>query len=347
MKSKIKASIFIIIFCVLFNLIMRILWILPTPISEFYKERNDTMDIMYIGSSNVYMHFNSTLAYDKYGFTTGIFALGAIPFMTSKYMIEETLKYQNPKLFIIDLSTVATDSKIVFTENNVRNVTNSFKKSNNRINLLNEMQNKLKENKIKTDEKYTFYYPFLLYHNSWKSLNQEKFTKSNNYFKGYYLSNEQIKNISYSDLKWDNDVEELQKYNSKVLIDTLNYLKEKNLNVIFTVPIRNYDLHDKRKINRAIEIIESYGYDVINFNNIETKIVNFKTDLFNWGHLNVYGATKFTLYFSKYLKENYDLPDHRNDKKYLSWNNEYDRFKKLYKELTKNDFDDLLQKSEN
>ena len=54
-------------------------------------------------------------------------------------------------------------------------------------------------------------------------------------------------------------------------------------------------------------------------------------------------ATKYTLYFSKYLKENYDLPDHRDDKKYNSWKTEYKKFKKQYKKLTKNNFDDLLK----
>ncbi len=337
-----RVILFIIVFCMLWNSVFKILNVDANPITEFYKEDKNTMDIAYIGSSNVFMHFNATLAYDKYGFTTGLFSIGSAPFMTSKYMIEEVLKYQRPKLFIIDLSTVATDSNIVFTENNVRNISNSFKQSKNRMNLLNEMLSKLKADGVEIEKDYTFYYPFLLYHNSWKSLTHEKLTKSKNYFKGYYLSEKQVATISYSDLQWVDGSERLQEYNNNVLIDTLEYLKRKNIEVIFTVPIKNYDWHVKRKTNRAIEIIKSYGFNYINFNDLDTNIVDFSTDLYDWGHLNVYGATKYTLYFSKYLKENYDLPDHRNDNKYSSWKSEYERFKIEFNNLTKKNFDDLI-----
>ena len=37
-------------------------------------------------------------------------------------------------------------------------------------------------------------------------------------------------------------------------------------------------------------------------------------------HLNFLGATKLTAYFGSYLKDNYDLTDHRQDEVYSSWN---------------------------
>ncbi len=36
-------------------------------------------------------------------------------------------------------------------------------------------------------------------------------------------------------------------------------------------------------------------------------------------HLNVYGATKVTAYLGDYIKEHYDLPDHRGDEAYSEW----------------------------
>ena len=40
-------------------------------------------------------------------------------------------------------------------------------------------------------------------------------------------------------------------------------------------------------------------------------------------HLNLFGAEKVSIYLGKYLKDNYDLPDHRNEEKYSYWNNDY------------------------
>ena len=70
--------------------------------------------------------------------------------------------------------------------------------------------------------------------------------------------------------------------------------------------------------------------------------INFENNLYNNDHLNIYGSTKYTLYFAKYLKEHYDLPDHRDDKNYASWNKEYERLKTDFNKLTKKNYDDIL-----
>ena len=98
-------------------------------------------------------------------------------------------------------------------------------------------------------------------------------------------------------------------------------------------------------MNSAIKILIENNLDVINFNTLEefNKNIDYSHDFYDYGHLNVYGATKYTLYFSKYLKERYDLPDHRDDQKYKSWDEEYESFKGQYKKLTNKDFENLLQ----
>ena len=44
--------------------------------------------------------------------------------------------------------------------------------------------------------------------------------------------------------------------------------------------------------------------------------------------MNYTGSLKNTKYLAKYLKENRDLPDHRNDKAYKSWNKYYKKYVK-------------------
>ncbi len=82
----------------------------------------------------------------------------------------------------------------------------------------------------------------------------------------------------------------------------------------------------------------------MNFNLVNDFDVDYSKDFLDFAHLNVYGATKFTLYFSDYLSKNYELPDHRKDKNYLSWEEEYDEFKVNFKKLSGKDFDSLLSK---
>ena len=52
--------------------------------------------------------------------------------------------------------------------------------------------------------------------------------------------------------------------------------------------------------------------------------INWETDsLDNGDHVNFNGSLKVNSYLGSVLKENYDLPDHREDTEYQSWNDLY------------------------
>ena len=73
-------------------------------------------------------------------------------------------------------------------------------------------------------------------------------------------------------------------------------------------------------------MVEERGYQVLNFNTPEMAQaldLDWETDFYNSKHVNFLGAEKYTEYLSKYLEENYDLPDHRDDPKYESWEEAY------------------------
>ena len=65
--------------------------------------------------------------------------------------------------------------------------------------------------------------------------------------------------------------------------------------------------------------------------NTETKSlsIDWKEDTRDQGdHLNFKGAMKVTKYMESYLKQNYDLQDHRHDEQYQSWNDSLENYKK-------------------
>ena len=277
-----------------------------------------------------------------------MFAANSVPFISTKNSLIEIQKYQNPKLYIIDLTKLPYKND-TYSEGNIRETIDSFKFSKNRINLINNLMNYTDSlNSIKdkkSHNKYDLYFSFFLYHNKWKNITENSIYRKD-LFKSYLYSSQQNTNLKTNKYIWDYNKLDLDENNKESLEDLLNYINNEKLNVIFTIPIRQYDKNINDMLNTATEIIEDYGYKVINFNILDDFDVDFATDFYDIYHLNVYGATKYTLYFSKYLKENYDLPDHRNDKEYSSWDSEYERFKKIYRELTKKDFNELLQKYE-
>ncbi len=67
--------------------------------------------------------------------------------------------------------------------------------------------------------------------------------------------------------------------------------------------------------NTIQDYADEHGLAYIDFNILKDEIgIDWKKDTGDKGdHINKYGAEKTTNYLIKYLKENYDLPDHRND----------------------------------
>ena len=128
-----------------------------------------------------------------------------------------------------------------------------------------------------------------------------------------------------------------------VMKDLFKFINDNKLNVLFVIPKRVFGDEEIPLLNYSINFIKENGFEIIDFNNLNDFEVDFDHDFYNFAHLNVYGATKYTLYFSRYLHEHYDLKDHRGDSKYKSWDMEYKRFKDDYKKVTGNNFDDLLQ----
>ncbi len=138
----------------------------------------------------------------------------------------------------------------------------------------------------------------------------------------------------------------MTKENQEIFDKLIKYIKKEKLNVIFVIPIRDFLVEHMSVLNQATEIANENQIKIINFNLLDDFDVDFQKDLYNDGHINVFGATKYTEYFSKYLKENYDLQDHRKDESYKSWDKEYNRYKAAYKKLTGNNFEKLIKQGE-
>ena len=348
-KNIIKIIIFIIILFSILYFVIKILWMeLYSMAYYLYDEPQDSIDIVYVGASNVFDHFNSVLAYNEYGYTVGLLSTQSQPFFLIKNCIIESKKYQNPDLYIIDIAKVA-DNIDDITGEKIRKTTDCMKFSKNRIDAINEALSHKKN--IDKKEYINYYFSFLMYHNRWKDMSMRDF-KWNAFgkdilYKGYILNDKNIAINPQEKYIWSDKTNNLKEENKQILMELIDYIKSNNLNVLFVAPIRIYEEEIASEINDAINIIEANKFKVINFNMMNDLNIDFSTDFIDYAHLNVYGSTKYTLYFSKYLHENYELENHKNDKNYISWENEYQRFKKDFLQITNKNFDELLQEYKN
>lgn len=78
-------------------------------IHGFYEERENSLDAVYIGGSNVYAFWAAPLAWEQYGITVYPFACNSMPLIAAKYMIKEARKTQPDSLFIVSINGIGTD----------------------------------------------------------------------------------------------------------------------------------------------------------------------------------------------------------------------------------------------
>ena len=347
MKKIFKVIIFISILVFIWLVVFDVLHVARHFINMFYKEPKSSLDVVYIGNSNVSVHFNTTLAFEQYGYATGLISSGNQPSFLIKNMLIEAQKYQKPKVFVIDINCFGEDFN-VYTEEIIRNSVDNLKLSLNRIDAINRSLkyvniSKNDPNSQSGNNPLNYYFRFLMYHNSWKNITKSSFDPDVLY-KTFWLEYVTTTILPLKDYHWPDERNEIPKDQKEILIDLLKYIKENKLNVLFVIPCKDYTIKEgyAEQINTVSDIIRDKGYEVMNFNTIDDFKVDYSHDFYNRSHLNIYGSTKYTLYFGKYLKEKFDLPDHRDDLKYVSWNDTYLRLIKDIYTYTNKNFNDIV-----
>ena len=68
-------------------------------------------------------------------------------------------------------------------------------------------------------------------------------------------------------------------------------------------------------------MVMDYGYSVLDMQKLAEEIaLDFTTDFYNTGHVNVHGAVKTTDYLARYLTDNYGFQDKHSNPDYSDWN---------------------------
>ena len=79
--------------------------------------------------------------------------------------------------------------------------------------------------------------------------------------------------------------------------------------------------------NTIQDAIEERGFVFLNANDYYEEIgLDFTSDFYNNWHVNTFGASKYTVFLGGYICDHYNLPDHRSDPEYSSWNDAATRF---------------------
>lgn len=298
-----------------------------------YEE--DSLDMIYIGGSSTFTYWQPLRAWDNCGFTSYSYATNSLEADARIYYMKEALKYHRPKLFVVDMNAfIGLGTEIL--ESGMRHGTDSMDfLSVNRWKYIYSYLDK--REKTEETDILSYYFDIIKYHTNIGNLSSPEAWG--------YLDNR----VERSDKGWVwiDDWEELSeptgfKTNARekidirtmdVLIELLEFCKSENIEALFVVSPRIVWQDTEARFNKIGDIVNSYGYNFLNSNDYYEQMgIDFSKDFYNYAHVNLFGAEKYTLFLEDYLKENYELPDHRGEEGYSSWEEEYIKFEQEEKE---------------
>lgn len=333
-KTILRVVIFAIIGIVIFWVLTNVL--LPkteytTIMGEFYQEPTNSLDVIFIGDSSIYRGISPLEIWKKHGITSYNFSSPAQKIWDSYYCLEEALRYQKPKVIVINIETLFEN--LPMQNGYQRHLFDNMRLSENKINAINDPIQQIDKTR-----KVSFLITSLRFHDRWKELQDRDFEyslgqtyHSNAVFKGYWAGNG-IKPYQKGKGK---------KLNNKASNEAIKYLekihkvcKENQIQLLLLECPTPKSWNKERHVVVA-KWAEQNNVLFLDCNEVEDVIgVNWEKDTYDGGiHLNIEGAEKLTQFIGDFLVQNYRLPNHKYEEKYQSWNEELKTYEEYIKEL--------------
>lgn len=290
-------------------------------------ENQKDLDVVYIGGSACFVFWQPLRAWNDCGFTSYNYATNGLEATSIKYLVKNAEKEMSPELYVIGVRPFQLWSD-VGSAGALRYVTDSWSVfSYNRLSLINSFF----DNHKREDDKISYIFDIANYHS-----NQEALGSQANW--NYKSVHEEC-----PDLGWEwidlyqylepprgyetEDRADLDENNKATLVNLCEYCKKNQLNVLFVVCPYYIEKEDQKAYNSINDIVASYGFDFLNANEYYEEIgIDFSKDFYNKRHVNCFGAEKYTVFLEQYIKEHYEVADHRGENGYEMWDEEYARF---------------------
>lgn len=279
-------------------------------IEDYYKEKGPH-DVVFIGDCEVYENFSPITLWEKYGINSYIRGSAQQLIWQSYYLLEETLKYEKPKVVVFNVLSMKYNEPQKEAYN--RMTLDGMKLSATKI-------KSIKASMMKDEHLIDYIFPLLRYHSRWNELKKEDFkyifNKDKMFHNGYYMRADvkAVKSIPQGKKLPNYEFGE----NSYYYLDKMVELCKKNdiELVLIKAPSLYPYWYDEWEAQME-KYAKENGLKYINFLELTDEIgIDYSKDTYDAGlHLNVSGAEKLSDYFGEILRDSCKVEDRRSDEK--------------------------------
>ena len=344
-KKLISAVIFLLIFCMLFVSVEELLkpkWGEGTGGARetlnaygFYDEPEDTIDVMFFGSSYCFFAVSPMKMWEDFGYTSYVRGSANQSVFLTYYTLKESLKYQSPEVVVIEIGQVVNEFDPVVDEWIARRGLDYLRLSDVKAEAIMDLDLEGSQQSYMD-----YFFPLLRYHSRWKELEFYDFDyytwEAHNYAKGQYTG------VSIYEYAWPEgfmepigEVFEIPAESASYVDKIAELCSENDVELVLLKSPMDGWTYAKHEAVQAIA--DKHGVPFIDYNlpeNIAAIGLDPAVDFhYNQWHLRVTGAEKLSKHLGAYLTENYDLTDHRGDPAYAVWDQDleaYIEFKRPY-----------------
>ncbi|MCR4924808.1 MAG: hypothetical protein K5917_00805 [Clostridiales bacterium] len=321
-RSKIenlaKCSMFLIFFVILFWFCNKV-FILKrndgiTPMQNFYAQKQNTVDVLFCGPSLMGELGMDELWYD-YGIAGYNLWGSGEPFWNCYFGLKEALKSQKPRVVVLEVSPASYQ----------------FEYSDNTGQLVNTQGMKFGKNfldaiRVSTPkEKYLeLFFGIQTFHWRFKELSRDDFlhftwiqdciTDKGSFH--YYHNNAKM---DLTDISSIVEFKNLYPKAEEYLRLFIEYAQQRKIQVLLIKTPSINRMAEAPFYNCVSKIADEYGVKFIDTNRVSDEIGFELDDSADGGHINVRGMWKCTSYIGNVLRNEYNVPDRRGEKQYISY----------------------------
>ncbi len=292
--------------------------------AEFYGE-DTPLDAVFFGSSTVYNAISPDVLWDRYGFASYTRANASQTLWQSYYLMRDTVRYNRPKLITLDVSFMKYGADFAEEAAN-RKTIDGMRFSADKLGCA-------KASMWEDESLSSYIFPIFRFHSRWDELTEDDlrfaFRRPKVTYEGFIMEfgrtdePEEFGKLKPGDRLFPEKAEEY-------LVKIMDYCRDEDIPLLLMKTPTYINTWFPEYDKRLEEMAKGYeGCDYINFDRAAEEIGLDRREDYVDGHshLNVDGARKFSVCFGRYIKDRYDLPDHRGDDRYSGvWNDRYTRY---------------------
>ncbi|WOI22391.1 hypothetical protein [Nonlabens ulvanivorans] len=305
----IRLTILVALFVMLFQLFSSIFtpkridlpWNSTARIKGFYEIENNSLDVVFLGSSHAFCTFNPAVFYKENGIRSYVFGSEEQPLWLSYHYFKEVLKHQKPKVVVLEAFFISESKE--FKRDGVNKLA---------LDDIPLSYNKYESQQVAFEDNLEGLNPLYNYHDRWKDLSEADFEEPQvGELKGYTpLYKVTPKEIKFFEYEKKNLPGKSRLYLDKII----QLAKDNDIELVLAyAPYTINKLHNQH-INQLAKIASNDDVAFINYvDSTLLKEINFNSAKdFENGHTNVHGATKVSTHLSNYLSLKYQFPVHTN-----------------------------------